>query len=311
MKIAVLCGSPKGAISATLQYVVFLRNQFPKHDFEILDITHEYPKFEKDEAAFRSILDAVASADGVLWAFPVYTFLVHAHYQRFIELILERQASAVFQGKYAAALSTSIRFFDHTAHNYIHAICDDWGMNYVGSFSAKVYDLLEKNGKKQLLLFGQSFFDAIENRLTVARAHDPVEHSAFDYTPSTARATVPLEQKSMVVLHDSADDNSNLAKMVERFRACLDGQVKLINLRAVSIKAGCDGCFRCGADGECAYRDADDLHDLYLSKLTPADILVMAGSIHDRYLSSRWKIFFDRGFFRPLIPWFPGKQGTS
>ena len=30
-------------------------------------------------------------------------------------------------------------------------------MKYVGLFSAKVYDLLEKEGKKQLLLFGQSF----------------------------------------------------------------------------------------------------------------------------------------------------------
>ena len=36
----------------------------------------------------------------------------------------------VFHGKHAAALSTSIRFFDHTAHNYIHAISDDWKMRY-------------------------------------------------------------------------------------------------------------------------------------------------------------------------------------
>jgi len=31
---------------------------------------------------------------------------------------------------------------------------------------------------------------------------------------------------------------------------------------------------------------------------------VIAGAIHDRYLSSRWKLFLDRGFFRQLVPWF-------
>jgi multimeric flavodoxin WrbA len=308
MKIAVLCGSPKGAISTTLQYVLFLRNRFPEHDFEILDITYEYPKFERDEAAFQSILDSVGSADGLIWAFPVYTFLVHAHYKRFIELVLERGASGAFQGKYAAAISTSLRFFDHTAHNYIHAICDDWGSKYVGSFSAKVYDLVEPEGKKQLLLFGQNFFEAIEKRLPVDRAYDRVETSSFSHDPSPPQANIRLGRKSMVVLTDSEDDDSNIAKMVERFRACIDGQMEVINLHHISIQSACDGCFQCGANGECVYKESDDLHDLYMSKIVPADIIVMAGSIRDRYLSSRWKIFYDRGFFRPLIPWLPGKE---
>ena len=65
----------------------------------------------------------MASADGVLWAFPVYTFLVHAHYKRFIELVLERGASG-FPGQIRGSDVHSIRFFDHTAHNYIHAICE-------------------------------------------------------------------------------------------------------------------------------------------------------------------------------------------
>ena len=39
-----------------------------------------------------------------------------------------------------------------------------------------------------------------------------------------------------------------------------------------------------------------------------ADILILAGSVQDRYLSSRWKVFFDRGFFMNHVPVFAGKQ---
>ena len=72
---------------------------------------------------------------------------MHAHYKRFIELVFERGAQAAFAGKYAASLSTSIHFFDHTAHNYIHAICDDLGMRFVESFSPDMTDLLNEEGR--------------------------------------------------------------------------------------------------------------------------------------------------------------------
>jgi hypothetical protein len=39
-----------------------------------------------------------------------------------------------------------------------------------------------------------------------------------------------------------------------------------------------------------------------------ADILVLAGSIQDRYLSSRWKMVFDRSFFNNHVPVLRGKQ---
>ena len=39
-----------------------------------------------------------------------------------------------------------------------------------------------------------------------------------------------------------------------------------------------------------------------------ADILIFAGTIKDRYLSSRWKLFFDRSFFRGHVQSFSGKQ---
>ena len=82
----------------------------------------------------------------VLWAFPLYVMVVCSRYKRFIELIFERKAEDAFPGTYAASLSTSIHFFDQTAHAYIHAISDDLGMKYLGFYSADIKDLLIRGG---------------------------------------------------------------------------------------------------------------------------------------------------------------------
>jgi len=52
--------------------------------------------------------------------------------------------------------------------------------------------------------------------------------------------------------------------------------------------------------------DADVV--INLPKLKMADVLVWAGMIQDRYLSSRWKMFFDRSFFNGHAPSVMGKQ---
>src|SRR4030066_1579805 len=144
MKIIVLNGSPKGDLSGTLQYVHFIQKKFPQHELKILNIASTIKKIEKDEKAFQEIIDEVRSSEGVLWAFPLYYLLVPSQYKRFIELLWEREAADVFKNRYAAVLTTSIHFFDHTAHNYMRAICDDLDMRVAGSFSAEMYDLLKE-----------------------------------------------------------------------------------------------------------------------------------------------------------------------
>ncbi len=37
-------------------------------------------------------------------------------------------------------------------------------------------------------------------------------------------------------------------------------------------------------------------------------MVIFAGAIHDRYLSSRWKTYFDRSFFNTHMPTLTGKQ---
>jgi multimeric flavodoxin WrbA len=92
MKIVVLNGSPKGNMSVTLQYALFIGKKFPQHELKIFNIALELRKIEREEKAFQEIIEAVKSADGVLWAFPLYFLLVHSHYKRFIELIWEKKA---------------------------------------------------------------------------------------------------------------------------------------------------------------------------------------------------------------------------
>ena len=143
MKIVVLNGSPKGHVSVTMQYVNLIQKKFPHHELRIFNVASQIKKIEKDETAFREIMDEVRSAGGVLWAFPLYVFLVSSQYKRFIEILWERNGADAFRDKYAATLSTSIHFFDHTAHNYIRAICDDLDMRFAGAFSAEMHDLLK------------------------------------------------------------------------------------------------------------------------------------------------------------------------
>ena len=96
--------------------------------------------------------------------------------------------------------------------------------------------------------------------------------------------------------------------MVERFKASFSDEIEVINLHALDIKGSCLGCIQCGYDNQCVYKDKDEYIDFYNTKLKTADILIFAGTIQDRYLSSRWKMFFDRSFFNGHAPSLIEKQ---
>jgi multimeric flavodoxin WrbA len=233
---------------------------------------------------------------------------VHANYKRFIELIWERGAEGAFEGKYAASLSTSIHYFDHTAHNYVQAICDDLGMKYVGAFSPEMRDLLKERGQAQTQQFAQRFFDAIERRAPTSRRYPPVVARAWDYAPGAGAHTVDAKGKRIVLLTDAEPQQKNLRHMIERFRSAFASDVDTINLHDLDIKGGCLGCLRCGYDNECAYTGKDGFIEFYNTRLKSANIVVFAGAIRDRYLSATWKTFFDRSFFNTHTPSLVGKQ---
>lgn len=306
MKIIVLNGSPKGDVSVTMQYVAYMRKKFPEHTYQTINIAQTIRKIENDPAAWNAILESIRSADLVLWAFPLYYLLVPSQFKRFIELIFERKAQDAFAGKYAASISTSIHFFDQTAHAYIHAVSDDLGMKYLGSYSAAMRDLLEVKEQKRLETFASLLISGVQEHIPVQRENAPLAWPALVYSPGSDRRPVDTKTKKIVILTDADDSSPNLAAMTDRLLKNFSGSAELVNLHDVDIKGGCLGCCQCGYDNTCVY--SDGYADFFKNKLVPADIIIMAGPVHDRYLSSTWKQFFDRSFFKGHTPGLEGKQ---
>jgi len=308
MKITVLNGSPQGNNSITMQYVNYMQMNYPEYEINIVNISQRIKKIEQDEDTLKGIIDHIKDSDAVLWAFPVYVYLVPAAYKRFIELIWERKLEGVFNGKYTAALSTSIHFYDSTAHNYVHGIADDLNMKYIGFFSAEMKDLLKDEERKKFDFFVKDFFDIVERKIPTARKYKPLNYSVPNYKPGNLGKKIDIKNKKVLIISDSTGNESNLGRMVERFRNSLVGSVELVNLNEVKINGGCLGCMKCALDNKCVYGDTDSIKELYNDKIKNADIIIYAGKIVDRYFSARWKMFMERRFMNTHQPQMVGKQ---
>jgi multimeric flavodoxin WrbA len=308
MKMVVLNGSPKGESSVTMQYVAFIQKRFPQHEFKIFHIAQKIKKIENDQDTLDAIIAEITAADGILWAFPLYVCLVHSQYKRFVELITERSIEYAFNGKHTAILTTSIHFFDHTAHNYLHGICDDLNMKFFASYSAEMQDLFKEKEREKLVDFSQNFFAAIDRDAPAAKVYSPVINENPEYYPGREQFQIPTQGQKVIVLTDAEEHNVNLNRMIGKFTASLNGLVEVVNLRNIDIKGSCLGCIHCGYNNTCVYSNKDGFIDFYNSKLKSADILIFAGTIRDRYLSSLWKTFFDRAFFNTHTPSLQGKQ---
>jgi multimeric flavodoxin WrbA len=309
MKIVVLNGSPKGDVSVTRQYVLYLEKVFPEHRFVVLHVAQQSKKLERDAAAFDQVIEEVRSADGVIWAFPLYILLVCSQYKRFIELISERGAEQAFHGKHAVTLSTSINYFDSNAHVYMRSVCDDLGMSFVGIHSAHMHDITKKEERQRLHLFAEEFFTSIQARMAFPRVSAVLPREpARPYRQISGTRPVDAHGKKIVILTDSRPGQESLEAMTARLAAAWGGDARMVNLFDLDIKGGCQGCLRCGAAYRCAYTGKDGYIDFYTSVLVPADIIVFAGSISCRQLSWKWREFFDRSFFNTHTPSLVGKQ---
>jgi multimeric flavodoxin WrbA len=308
MKVTVLNGSPKGETSITMQYVKYLQQRFPMHEIKIFNISLEIRVIVREEKRFNEIMQSVAKSDIVLWAAPVYFLLVPSQYKKFIELVFERKAVKFFTGKYAAVLMSSIHFFDHTAVNYLNAISDDLGMKYIGSFSTKMYDLMKRDVRRKLDFFGDTMFLHAKEKFPTLKNFGPVTTKPKPYRPGKAVKAVDTRGRAVLVVTDTLDNKTNQGKMIDAFTGALKGGCELLDLSSLNIKGGCLGCMECGYENKCVYDGTDDYRLMFEDKIMKADILVFAGTIKDRYLSSGWKQFFDRSFFRNHVPSLTGKQ---
>ena len=306
MKIIVLNGSPKGEDSITIQYVAYIQKHYPQHDFRIIHVSQQIKRIEKDQKIFQEIIDEIRTSDGVLWSFGLWVLCVPAQFMRFIELISERGAQDAFRNKYAAVITTSIHFYDHTAHNYMRAVCEDLGMKYADAISLDIIDMMKEERRRETLIFAQGFINSIREQAATSKLFNPLTFSDFAYQPTEPETRVDTKGKKILVLTDTNDSNTNLGKMIARFKQSYASEIEVINLKDVDIRGACLGCMRCGYDYNCVYQDG--FASFYNQRVRTADMIVFAGTIKGRYLSSMWKTFYDRAYFWNHTPSLAGKQ---
>jgi multimeric flavodoxin WrbA len=308
VRFAILNGSPKGPESVSMQYILYIQKKHPEHEYIMLNVAQIINVLEKDKERFNEIIQQINDSDGVIWGFPVYVMLVCSQFKRFIELIFERNKELVFKNKYTAVLSTSIHFYDHTAQNYIHAICDDLRMKYVGYFPADSWDLLYPDRRANWLLFAEKFFEAVQTRQPTTQHYQKAQVRDFTYDPASSVEEKLSPNRKVLIISEDTSNETNLGKMVNQFVKSFSGYIELVDIYDIDIKGPCIGCTKCGYSHKCIYEDKDDFTNFWTNKVMKADILVFASIIKDRYLSSRWKLIYDRAFFNNHTPTLIGKQ---
>ena len=295
MKVLVLNGSPKGKNSITLQTVIYLQQHFKKTEFDILHVGQRIKSIEKD---FSEAEEKLRSADLILFAYPVYTFLVPAQLCRFIELI--KAHGVDLKDKYATQLTTSKHFYDTTAHRFIEDNCDDLGMRYIRGLSADMEDLLSKKGQKEALAFFRYVRWNMKEGLYEPRRYPSGgsgrKPSETAFEGSFKETADKRGDRRIVIVADYPEDEEKAALklMIDYFRAVCPCTCDVVNLRTFPFAGGCLGCFHCASDGSCIYKDG---FDRFLREhIQTADAIVYAYTIKDHAMGSRFKMFDDRQF---------------
>ena len=270
MKVLVLNGSPTGKNSITLYTVLYIQKHFPECEFEILQVGAQIKGMEKE---FTDCAQKLEAADLILFCYPVYTFLVPSQLHRFIELMKEHEVNV--SGKYVAQISTSLHFYDITAHQFIKDNCADLSMKYLEGLSADMEDLLKEKGQKEALGFFRFLLWSMEQ----------------DKKPSSSDAG---KGKLALVTDLSNDPDGRLSAMIAQFQAASGREVIVTDLKEFPFAGGCLGCFHCAADGTCVYKDG---FDRYLrEQIQTADAIICAFTIRDHSMGYRFKLFDDRQF---------------
>ena len=294
MNIIVINGSPSGRRGITSHYVQYLQQRFPQHGFEEIEVARRIKRIERDSDLFDTIVQKMAEADAIVWAYPVYVMLVSAQLKRFVELLFERVDRAAFTGKIATSLSTSAHHYDHTAHDYMAGISCDMGMTYVRGFSAGSKDLVTEKGRHDLMGFANEFLLYAEGEAPPDAPVPPVVASPVVYDPQMPEAVPKRGNRRIVVINDAGPEDTNLSRMIDVFERSVSQPVDRLDLASLDIKGGCLGCMTCFDSGVCSYKDG--YQAAFEEHVLPADVVIYAGSVHDRFLSARFKTFIDRFF---------------
>ena len=247
MHILVINGSPKGDYSVTLQTSLYLQARHPGHTFEILHAGRQIKKLEKD---FSPALEALARAELILFSYPVYTFIAPYQLHRFMELL---KASGIsLEGRFVSQISTSKHFYDVTAHRYVQDNCQDLGMKYIRGLSADMDDLLTKKGQKEAEDFLKHVLWSVERDV-----YEPLPEPL----PAPKHVTVDVPESSdtektgdVVIVTDCRPEDTQLQRMIDRFRAVFPRKTRVVNIREYPFRGGCLGICLAACQQRKAYK---------------------------------------------------------
>lgn len=278
MNILVINGSPKGVNSITFQSVRYLQKQFLEDTFHMLHVDAQIRMFERD---MSSAEEEIKWADVVLFSYPVYTFIAPSQLHRFLELLKEKKID--LREKYALQITTSKHFYDITAHRYVEDNCKDLGMRVLRGFSADMEDLLNRQGREDIVKYWQYVHYLIEREKASETA--AVEKHATKEKDDRYR---------VVIVTDCEKENEKLRRMIIDFRKAFPYVSHVVNLREFDFRGGCLGCFHCAADGVCVYNDGFD--NMLRHKIQKSDSIVYAFTVKDHSMGALFKMYDDRQF---------------
>ena len=286
MNILIVNGSPKGKYSITLQTLNYLERRFPGHTFTQLHAGQTIRAIEKDFSKSREML---INADAIIFSYPVYTFVAPCQLHKFVELL---KADGVdISGKYVTQITTSKHFYDMTAHRYIEDNCYDLGLKYIKGLSADMDDLLTEAGRETAEKFFSHFLWSVENDVYEAA---PIRHSNYKQHIASTADNTEKQQRDVVIITDNTDENSSLAHMINRLRAVLPYETRVVNIAEYPFSGGCLGCFNCAVSAKCVYKDGFD--EFLRNNIQKADSIVYAFSVKDHSMGPRFKMYDDRNF---------------
>lgn len=287
MKICVINGSPRGKNSVTLQTLLYLEKRFPAHEFDFLNVGAGIQSFERD---MSGAVEAIRSAELLLFSYPVYTFLVPSQLHRFIELM--KHSGADFKDIYVSQISTSMHFYDITAQRFIEENCHDMGMRVIHGLSAGMEDLLNVQGQKDAEEFFRYVIYCVEN--DIYESAPTVQPKSPGEYAQTLSPGIKQDGFDTVIVGDLREGNESLRAMIKDFTALYPYKTRFVNIGDFEFKGGCLGCFGCTATGKCVYKDGFD--SMLRNSIQNADATIYAFTIRDHSMGSRFKMFDDRQF---------------
>lgn len=268
--------------------MLYLGKLPPEHSFSFLHIAPRLRKLEKD---MSEAISMIQDAEMIIFAYPVYTFLVPYQMHRFIELLKDRNED--LSGKWATQFSTSKHFYDITAHRFMKENMLDMGFRVLQGLSADMEDLLSVKGRKELQDWWEMTGFRISSGLFESGTQENAAASVRPY-----EACLPVKEKTqdqmVSIVTDAASDDAPLLAMIEDFRSALDADSTVYNIREFPFSGGCISCFSCAATGKCIHRDGFD--DYLRNQIQSADSIVYAFRIENHYASSAMKCYDDRQF---------------